>query len=72
MKSNKHLYQMWENMRNGNYFIKGKIDSTTRRQVTAVKNGNNYFSPETCYLDYVENLPDGTYYVDGEPPSPAV
>jgi len=65
-KKHDRKYLMWRNMMNGNHYLKGEFDSYTNRKVLAIKDGGNVFGPETCYFDYVSNLPAGTYYVTDE------
>lgn len=57
--------KFYNNMMNGKCFTKGIKDSTTKQKVLATKK-ENYFSPEHCYLAYVNELPYGTCYVDAE------
>jgi len=64
MNAQKELMVYWLNMNKGIYYIRGVKDSKTNRQVMASR--NRHFGPDTCYWDYKENLPHGTYYVDGE------
>jgi hypothetical protein len=61
----KDLKQLWTNMRNGIYYVRGIHDSTTTKRVIASRDGN-YFGPDVCFIDYKENLPKGTYYIDCE------
>jgi len=60
-----HMYMFWRNMMDGKCYTKGAFDSKVAYRVLATRH-ENYFSPETCYIDYVANLPDGTCYVDAE------
>lgn len=57
--------KFWENMMNSKCYTKGVKDSKTKHKVLATKQ-ENYFSPETCYFAYVNELPFGTCYVDAE------
>jgi hypothetical protein len=59
--------QVWENMRADRYYVKGERDSQTKEAVLAARVGNQ-FGPGNCYWALVKDLPDGTYYVDGEKP----
>lgn len=63
--SNNHLRRIWENMMAGKCYTKGIMDSDSKQKVLACRKGN-YFCPENCYFCYVEELPFGTCYVDGE------
>ena len=58
-------YRYWQNMINGLYFIKGIRDSATKEAVLA-SSGDGYFGPGVCYWARIEELPYGTYYIDGE------
>jgi hypothetical protein len=57
--------QVWKNMREGRYFIRGERDSQTVERVLAARKGN-YFGPDNCYWALIKDLPDGAYYIDGE------
>jgi hypothetical protein len=59
--------QVWENMKADRYYVKGERDSQTKEAVLASREGNQ-FGPGKCYWAFVKELPDGTYYVDGEKP----
>ena len=61
----KTIHRYWQNMIDGTHFIKGVRDSTTQEAVLASNRGN-YFGPGYCYWARIEELPHGTYYVDGE------
>ena len=61
----KIVKRYYDNMLSDRYYVKGVRDSTTSQRVLASRSGN-YFSPDVCYMDYVKNLPDWTYYVDCE------
>lgn len=63
---NDPAYKYWKNMMSGNFYKKGERDSNTKRKVLAVREGYNTFGPDTCYFDFVDNLPVGVFYVDGE------
>ena len=58
-------YRTWRNMMDGKFYKKGEHDSTTKHKVVACRVGGR-FAPDNCYIDYVRNLPQGTFYVDGE------
>jgi hypothetical protein len=58
-------YRYWQNMMVGAYFIKGIRDSATKEAVLA-SNHDNYFGPDVCYWAKIDELPYGTYYIDGE------
>jgi hypothetical protein len=67
MKVKKNLaFKYWENMMLGNFYKKGERDSTTKHKVMAVREGQSAFGPDTCYFDFVHNLPQGVFYVDCE------
>ena len=61
----RHMRRIFENLRADKCYTKGIRDSKSKDIVLASRVGN-YFSTDTCYLDYVKNLPYGTCYVDGE------
>jgi hypothetical protein len=63
--SNNFIRKTWENMMADKCYTKGVLDSNTKQKVVACRYGN-YFGPENCYIDYVEQLPFGTCYVDSE------
>lgn len=63
--SDKHLRKIWENMIAGKCYIRGIIDSDSEQKVIACRKGN-YFGPENCYFAYIQELPFGACYVDGE------
>jgi hypothetical protein len=62
---NHSIHKYWHNMMNSKLYVKGEYDSSTKEQVLATR-FENRFGPEYCFFDYVQNLPHGTYYVDGE------
>lgn len=59
------MRKYWENMMSNKCYTKGIFDSNTKSKVLATR-VENYFGPDSCYFDFVKNLPSGTCYVDCE------
>ena len=55
------IMKYFVNMSEGRFHVKGSNDGNTTERVLASK--ESHFTPNTCFFDYVDNLPDGTYYV---------
>jgi hypothetical protein len=64
-KDKEHMFKYYENMMNNKCYTKGINDSKTRHKVLATKN-KNYFNPDDCYFAYINELSNGTCYVDAE------
>jgi len=61
----KYLKQIWKNIKDGIFYVKGEWDSETNMQVLALKEGN-VFCKDNCYWSYVADLPNGTYYATAD------
>ena len=61
---NNSAFNYWQNMMDGNFYIKGEYDSLTTEMVLATK--TKTFGPDDCYFSYVSELPKGTCYVDNK------